>query len=344
MREREPRVTMSAAAPTPADDRRHPILARSRPLSQTALEAFAEQAGRRHAALLPAAEFGTYAVREVDAKSALTVSGLPGEPYSLNPYTGCSHNCAYCYVPDIMHLETDKWASYVVVKRNLPRLLAKELARKERRPVYMSSATDPYQPAEATHEMTRRSLELLARADWPLRLLTRSPLVTRDLDLFSRFSDNQVGLSVPTLDDRLRRAIEPTAPPIEGRLRALRVLADAGLRPFANLIPAYPLLGGTTPAELARAFREAGVAVVHAGAWQYLETVLPVVRERLPPEAREAFTAAVADKGYYRRLFRSLTAAFRKEGVPLEVIGPEPHQRAKREIRWVEGASGRAPA
>jgi DNA repair photolyase len=166
--------------------------------------------------------------------------------------------------------------------------------------------------------------------------------VKRDVDLLHRFSDAMVGLSVPTIDDETRRLVEPAAPPVEGRLAALRFLADEGLKPFANFVPAYPLTSGTRPVDVARAFRDAGVAVVHAGAWQYLNTVLPALRERLPPDARSEFVNAVENPGYYERLFRALRAACKREGVRFEVIGPAPQRWAKREIRWVEGASGTA--
>lgn len=322
------------------DDAQHPTLRRSRPLGQTELEAFRPEAARR----LAPDVLGPAEVREVDARTALTVCGLPGNPWALSPYVGCAHGCVYCYVPEVQRLDRARWSSYVIVKRNLPVLLSRELKRKDRRPVYLSSGTDCYQAAEAHHLVTRRSLELLARADWPLRLLTRSPLVRRDIDLLTRFSDAMVGMSVPTLDDELRRAIEPGAPPIEARLRALRALADAGLRPFVSLIPAYPLMGAARPRDVARSFAEAGVACVHLGAWQYLETVLRPAAERLPPEIREEFVRSVQDVGYVRRQFRALAAAFRREGVRCEIIGPEPQRFAKREVRWVEGASGVAPA
>jgi len=308
-----------------ADDARHSVLSKARPLSQSSLSAFASAEGQR-AALLPPSEFGTYDVRELDAKSALTICRMPGEPYSLNPYVGCSHDCAYCYVPDVAHVERSRWGRYVVVKRNLPLLLQRELRHKIPRDVFLSSATDPYQPVEGTHEVTRRCLEVLSRADWPLRVLTRNPLVRRDIDLFRRFSDVTVGLSVPTLDDEARRLVEPGAPPIEGRLKALRALADAGLSTFANVAPAYPLTGGVKPLDVAEAFREAKVGVVYALPWRYLDTVLPVMRARLAgSEAEAGFLEAVQDARYYDRLFRQFRAAFRIAGVKLESPGtPRP--------------------
>lgn len=312
---------MASAA---ADDSRHSLLSRARSISQSSLEAFLGGESRRLQGLLPPSEFGRYEVREVDVKSALTKCAMAGEPWSLNPYMGCSHDCAYCYVPDVAHVERARWGSYVVVKRNLPTLLAHELRHKERRPVFLSSATDPYQPAEGTHLVTRRCLEVLQRADWPLRVLTRNPLVRRDVDLLKAFRDVGVGMSVPTLDDEMRRAVEPGAPSIEGRLRTLRALADEGLAPSANLSPTYPLSGGVKPADVAEAFRDAGVAKVYASPWRYLKGILPVLRERVPEEHRETLVRAVQDPRYYDRLFRQLRAAFRAAGVELHVMGGGP--------------------
>ncbi|HET6405794.1 MAG TPA: radical SAM protein [Candidatus Thermoplasmatota archaeon] len=319
--------------PVNADDSRHSVLSKARPLSQTALSAFLAQEGRRAQALLPPSEFGTYEVREIDAKQALTKCAMPSEPWALNPYMGCSHDCAYCYVPDVAHVERPRWASYVIVKRNLPTLLSHEVHRREPREVFLSSATDPYQPVEGTHQITRRCLEVLARADWPIHVLTRNPLVRRDATLLKRFSSCSVGMSVPTLDDEMRRLVEPSAPSIDARLRTLRELADEGLDTFANIAPAYPLSGGVTPRDIASAFRDAGVRVVHVTPWRYLASVLPVLEQRLPADAYETFARAVADKKYYQRLFLQLRAAFRGTGVVCSTMEPEPSMGPNR-LDW----------
>lgn len=312
-----------------ASDAKHSVLGKARPLQQSALSAFLEhKAGAPGVGRLPPAEYGATEVREVEVKSALTRCAMPGEPWSLNPYVGCSHDCAYCYVPDVSHVERVNWGRYVVVKRNLPTLLAHELKRKERRPVFLSSATDPYQPVERHQLVTRRCLELLAHARWPVSVLTRSPLIRRDVDLLSQLKDVQVGLTVPTMDDAMRRIVEPGAPPIDGRLRALRDLADAGLPTYANLAPAYPLSERNRPRHIAEAFAEARVPVVYASAWRYLATVAPVLAERLPEDERETFHRAVHDPRYWERCWRQLRGAFRDVGVRFVVMGMAPGPRA----------------
>lgn len=303
------------------DDAAHSLFSKAHPVRQPPLDRFW---GGPADGSIPS-RYAAARVLEVDVKSALTPCGLPGTPWSLNPYLGCSHACAYCYVPDVAHLERPRWGTYTVVKRNLPRVLATELRRKERRDVFLSSATDPYQPAEGPNRITRRCLEQLVRADWPLQVLTRSPLVTRDTDVLSRFSDVSIGLSVPTLDERLRKAVEPGAPPIRARLAALKRLADAGFETFAHLLPCYPLTSDVGPADVARAFADAAVGTVHAGPWRYLDGVLPAVGKRLPDDIRGPFLQAVQDPTYFRRLFRALDVAFRREGVTLKhrVSGPK---------------------
>ena len=313
-----------------ADDARHSVLGKARPLSQASLEVFVAGHADR---LLPPAEYGRFEVREVDVKTALTKCAMPGDIWSLNPYMGCSHDCAYCYVPDVAHVERRKWGTYVVVKRNLPSVLAREMTRRERKEVFLSSATDPYQPVESEHRVTRRAMELLVKHDWPVHVLSRNPLMKRDTDLFVQLSEGEFGMSVPTLDDEARRLIEPGAPPIEGRLRTLRALADAGLTTFANVMPAFPLTGGHGPDDVAKAFKDAGVGAVSAGAWRYLDTVVPFLRKRLAGTAYEDVLATVREPGYYHRMFRSLERAFERHGVPFRCVYPDPAPGAHR-MRW----------
>jgi DNA repair photolyase len=218
-------------------------------------------------------------------------------------------------VPDVAHLERDRWGSYVLVKTNLPRVLETELKRKPQRQVFCSSATDPYQPAEDRHEITRRCLELLVREDWPVRILTRSPLIRRDVDLLTELSEVSVGISIPTIDDEAREIVEPAAPPIEGRLASVRALDEAGLDPFVNLAPAYPLTG-QCPDEIAKRFAAAGAHVVYGGPWRYLDDFLDRLHDRVQDTRLEAFVRAVQDEAYYERLFTQLEGAFRRVGIP----------------------------
>src|SRR3989454_12514410 len=162
-----------------------------------------------------------FAIREVTVGAALRKNPLPGLDYSFNPYVGCYHGCVFCYVPRIMQSDRAAWGTSVVVKRNAATVLAREVRKLPRGLVAISTATDPYQFVEGRYRITRNALEVLLRAGWPVSILSRSGLMLRDLDLFVRFNEIEVGMSVPTLDDRARELLEPWAPPIESRLRCL---------------------------------------------------------------------------------------------------------------------------
>src|SRR5436309_1720810 len=194
----------------------------------------------------------SFEIREVHVTSALRRDPLPGIDYSFNPYIGCYHGCTFCYVPRLLQIDRNKWGASVVVKRNAATVLAKELRRLPRGLVAISTATDPYQFVEGKYRITRHSLEVLLRAQWPVSVLSRAPLMIRDLDLFRQFPEIEVGMSVPTLDDAARALLEPWAPPIDARLRCLRALADAGLTTFVGVAPACRRRCHAEPAETPR--------------------------------------------------------------------------------------------
>jgi DNA repair photolyase len=322
------------------DDSRHALLSKARPLSQVVLDRL-DNPGR--------AAYGPRQVREVDVQSALNdipELGRDGRAWGLNTYTGCLHDCAYCYVPDLLRVEREHWGSYVLVKRNLPTVLQAEMRRKEPRRILVGGATDVYQPVEREHKVTRACLEILARHDWPVRIITRSPLVTRDVDLLRRFSDLEVGLSVPTLDDRARAVVEPGAPTIAHRLQALRALSDAGLDTFANYAPAYPLTGGVTPAQVAEAFKAAGVRWAYASPWFGLAGVLPVLRRRLAAagvDGLDELDGRVENPNLQERLMATLRVAFARAGVELHTGEVMPDGRRPARTR-APPAAPRGPA
>ncbi|MCR2807811.1 SPL family radical SAM protein [Paenibacillus soyae] len=175
---------------------------------------------------------------------------LEGYSHSLNPYTGCSFGCSYCYVRGmpVSLFRSEEWGTWVDLKRGAAELLRKELARaKAKGPVtiFMSSSTDPYQPIEYKEGITRSLLEVMAD-DPPdfLLLQTRSPLVTRDIDLLRRLGPRaRVSMTVETDREDVRKAFSPAAPPIPARLRALRELADAGVGTQAAVAPLLPCTG-----------------------------------------------------------------------------------------------------
>jgi len=179
-------------------------------------------------------------VREIKARTILSVSKV--YDYALNPYTGCEHACSYCYARFMRRFTGHKepWGEFVDAKTNAPGLLLVEKDRKKRGTVWVSGVCDPYQPLEAHYKLTRRCLEVLAHSKWPVRVQTRSPLVLRDMDILREAQDLEVGLTVTTADDAIRRLFEPGAPAIEDRLKALDELHRAGVRTYAMIAPMLP--------------------------------------------------------------------------------------------------------
>jgi len=164
--------------------------------------------------------------------------------YSLNPYVGCLFGCSYCYaaffVPD--EEQQRDWGHWVDVKANGIREVLKRRDLKGKR-ILMSSATDPYQPLERKVELTRGIVEALAAPERQpvLRVQTRGPLVTRDIDLFLRFDDIRVNMSVTTDSDRIRKRFEPACASIEQRLDATERVKAAGIPISIFLAPLLPV-------------------------------------------------------------------------------------------------------
>ncbi len=224
--------------------------------------------------------------REEPCKSALNrVQGMPFA-WSLNPYMGCVHRCTFCYVRSFEHRadrpSDDRYGTSIRVKLNVAEVLRAELARRSWRGegIAIGAATDPYQPAEGRYRLTRQCLEVLRDAANPFSIITRGPLIVRDVDLLadaSRRADVSVTFSVPTVDDDVWRTTEPGTAPPRQRLRALRTLVDAGVRASVGMAPLLPGLSDH-PSSLERvvtAAREAGAC----GVWANLLYLRPGTRE-----------------------------------------------------------------
>ena len=164
--------------------------------------------------------------------------------FTLNPYSGCSFGCTYCYAAFFSRDadKRDNWGYWVNVKANAIALLDKRRRSLDGKLIYMSSVTDPYQPIERQLELTRRLLELMAKRHKPkLVVQTRSPLVERDCDLFRRIADKggrvQVNMTVTTDDKDLRRTFEPFCPANHRRLAAIRAVQAAGIDTCITMTP-----------------------------------------------------------------------------------------------------------
>jgi len=182
-------------------------------------------------------------VKTIKCKSVLTKSNLPKVDYCINPYVGCLHDCVYCYARFMKRFtnHSEKWGRFLDVKINAPKVLAKELARRPKQGiVLLGSVTDAYQPAEGKYQLTRKILEVLLKHDFPVSILTKSDLITRDIDLLKQFSNCEVGLTITTLDEKVAKDFEPYSSTPQERLKALEVLHDNGITTYAFIGPILP--------------------------------------------------------------------------------------------------------
>jgi DNA repair photolyase len=224
--------------------------------------------------------------REEPCRNALNrVRGMPFS-WSLNPYMGCAHRCTFCYVRAFEARADRPWderyGASIRVKTNVAEVLRRELARAswQRETVAVGAATDPYQPAEGRYRLTRACIEAFAEASSPFSIITRGPLIVRDVDVLveaARSARVSVTFSVPTLDDEIWGRTEPGTAPPRQRLRALSRLVDAGIDAGVGMAPILPGLSDR-PELLAEVVREARAAGA-TGIWANLLYLRPGTRE-----------------------------------------------------------------
>ena len=179
-------------------------------------------------------------IREIRAKSILSKSQV--YEYALNPYIGCQHACVYCYAQFMKRFtgHRERWGEFLDVKINAPELLALEVKKKRMVRVWISGVCDPYQPAERKYRITRRCLDILLEKGWPFTVQTKSALVLRDIEILKRSRDAEVGFTITTGDEKIRRIFEPAAPPLSKRIEALANLHSEGIRTFVMIAPILP--------------------------------------------------------------------------------------------------------
>lgn len=224
-------------------------------------------------------------INEVTSKSALVKSALPDTDYVVNPYSGCAFGCVYCYA-DFMrrftgHLQ-DKWGEYVDVRTNIPEVFAKELNNLIIRVnkgqtqefkggkwpiIFISSVTDPYQGVEAKYKLTRQCLQMLANNNFKgeVAILTKSSLITRDIDILQKLYNVTVGLTITSTQDEVGRFFEKFAPPLSKRVEALQKLNDSGIKTYAFVGPLLPHYAARKKelTKLFKSIKEAGTKEVY---------------------------------------------------------------------------------
>jgi DNA repair photolyase len=224
--------------------------------------------------------------REEPCRSALNrVKGMMFE-WSLNPYMGCVHRCTFCYVRAFERRadrpSDERYGTSIRVKVNVADVLRRELGRAswEGETVAVGAATDPYQPAEGKYRLTRGCIKAFAEFSNPFSLITRGPMIVRDLDVLSdaaRRAKVSITFSIPTIDDEVWRKTEPSTAHPRQRLRAVKDLVDAGIKVGVGMAPILPGISDKPEQlrEVVEAAREAGAT----GVWTNLLFLRPGTRE-----------------------------------------------------------------
>ena len=174
-----------------------------------------------------------------NATRAFGRSRIPGADYVLNPYIGCLHGCRYCYVQALCKKygwSYGKWGKWVIVRRNLPKLVRGKILNGW---IYVTSLCDAYQPIESRFKLTRSIFDSMDRLN-RIYILTKSDLILRDLDVLRRFRDVEIGLTVNSFDEKLRRFLEPRAASMEKRFNTLKTIKEQSFRCFGFISPVIP--------------------------------------------------------------------------------------------------------
>jgi len=240
--------------------------------------------------------------------------------WGINTYRGCEHNCIYCnarYTHEFLKLSKDEFSCRIIVKDNASEVLDREFSREswqKKLTVDLSTVTDPYQPAEREFKITRRVLEVFLKHHNALMLTTKSDLVLRDIGVLSEIARTgflNVVLTLPTIDEGLREAIEPRTPSVEKRLDAVARLHDAGITVGVAAIPLIPLISDSEEwlEGLVKAVAEAGADYVIADTLNFREEAGPRFLEFLSgyspdlvPRYKELYTTNYCDKEYSKRV------------------------------------------
>ena len=257
-------------------------------------------------------------IREIECKSILNESEIAD--YCLNPYVGCEHACIYCYAEYLtrkFYGEKGEWGTFVEVKVNAPHVLRRSILKKRKGTVFISSLTDAYQPIEKKYEITRECLEVLGRYKFIPLIQTKSSLVARDVDLLKK-SNAEVGFTVTTIEEDLRKIFEPRSSSVEEKLSTIQFLIENGIRVYVFLGPFLPCVSDRNLEEYFSTMREIGVEEI----WVDKLNLKPNTLERMgkvlsrkDPELFDQIKQKLFDKSYYERVRKDVEKLGRKYGL-----------------------------
>lgn len=285
-------------------------------------------------------------VRIETAKTIITRNNSPDLPFdrSINPYRGCEHGCIYCYArPSHAYWDLSPGLDFetrLIAKTNAAQVLEQQLGKPGYicAPINLSSNTDPYQPIEREQRLTRRLLEVLLRYRHPVTIVTKGSLILRDLDLLAELASQRLAavmISLTTLDDELKRTLEPRAAAPKARLRAIRVLREAGVPVGVLCSPMIPMINDSELERLLEAAKDAGA---QSAAYMMLRLPLEVaplfeqwLHDHYPQRASHVLSLIRQSRG--GELYDSrFGVRMRGEGVFAELLA----QRFNKAIRRLE--------
>ena len=213
-------------------------------------------------------------VKAMQAGSIISRNNSPDVPFdrSINPFQGCEHGCIYCYArPSHSYLDLSPGLDFetrIFYKPNAASRLLEEWEKPgyDCQPITIGANTDPYQPAEKSTQVTRQLLEVFEKHRHPVNLITKGQLISRDVDLLASLASRRlcsVAISLPTLDDSLKRIMEPRVPSAEARLKVVAQLADNGIPTSVLLAPLIPAINDAEIESVLEAAADAGACNAH---------------------------------------------------------------------------------
>jgi DNA repair photolyase len=258
-------------------------------------------------------------VKETKCKTLMSKSG-GGYDFTINPYRGCSHGCAYCYAPFFLR-EKREWGSFVDVKSNAIEVLEKEMVSNQKGSILISIVTDPYQAAERECKMTRKILEKLSKK-YHVSILTKSDLVLRDIDLFRRL-DCEVGMTITTLNENHAKNFEPNATPPMKRLDVLSYLKVSGVKTYVFFGPLLPFISDIdlekTVSKLAASrVNKVMVDRLNIKGTNHWKSIKAFLDANYPEMAGKWKDVLFTQNDYYDNLKKTLTDLFNRYGVKYE--------------------------
>jgi len=244
-------------------------------------------------------------VKEVYAKTILSKSKV--FDYTINPYIGCEHGCTYCYARFMKRFtgHNEEWGRFVDVKINAASLLQREIKKKRVGKVWISGICDPYQPLEKRYELTKGCLEILLKQGWPVTIQTKSPLVLRDIELLRKFREVEVGFTITTANETIRKIFERNSPSVKERIDALGKLHSAGIKTFAMIAPI--LIGAE--GLVVQLSGKADYVLIDRMNYHYADWVY----------RKYGLEYAMTDNFFNLKKIE-LASAFKKEGVPYQLL------------------------